>query len=57
MARISKVPVDRHDGKASLVPRHVTVVRVRVLRVQVESVERLRECIKSRDRASSSEKL
>ena|ERR1700730_14941910 len=46
MARISKVPVERHDGKASLVPRHVIVVRVPSFAFRFESVERLRECIK-----------
>jgi hypothetical protein len=46
MARISKVPVERHDGKASLVPRHVIVVRVASFAFRFESVERLRECIK-----------
>src|ERR1700730_10706298 len=46
MARISKVPVERHDGKASLVPRHVIVVRVPSFAFRFETVERLRECIK-----------
>jgi hypothetical protein len=46
MARISKVSVERHDGKASLLPRHVIVVRVASFAFRFESVERLRECIK-----------
>jgi len=46
MARISKLPVERHDGKASLVPEHVIVVRVASFVFRFESVERLRECIK-----------
>jgi len=45
MARISKLPVERHDGKASLVPEHVIVVRVASFVFRFESVERLRECI------------
>jgi hypothetical protein len=46
MARISKVPVERHDGKATLVPQHVIVVRVASFAFRFEGVERLRECIK-----------
>ncbi|SRR6266550_7960943 len=46
MARISKIPVERHDGKASLVLEHVIVVRVASFVFRFESVERLRECIK-----------
>jgi len=46
MARISKVPVKRHDGKATLAPRHVIVVRVASFAFRFETVERLRECIK-----------
>jgi hypothetical protein len=45
MARISKLPVERHDGKASLVPEHVIVVRVASFVFRFESVERVRECI------------
>ena len=45
MARISKLPVERHDGKASLIPKHVIVVRVASFAFRFESVERLRECI------------
>ena len=45
MARISKVSVERHDGKASLLPRHEIVVRVASFTFRFESVERLRECI------------
>jgi hypothetical protein len=46
MARISKVVVDRQDGKTSLLPCHVIVVRVASFAFRFESVERLRECIK-----------
>ena len=46
MVRISKVQVERHDGKASLVPRHVIVVRVASFAFRFDSVERLRECVK-----------
>ncbi len=40
MARISKVPVEGQDGKASLLPRHVIVVRVASFAFRFESVER-----------------
>jgi hypothetical protein len=46
MARISKVPISRQDGKASLSPRHIIVVQVASFAFRFESVERLRECIK-----------
>ena len=46
MARISKELVKRHDGKASLDPRYVIVVRVASFAFRFETVERLRECIK-----------
>jgi hypothetical protein len=46
MARISKLSVERHDGKASLIPQRVIVVRVASFAFWFESVERLRECIK-----------
>jgi hypothetical protein len=46
MARISKVLIERQDGKASLLPRHVIVVRVASFAFRFENVERLRECIK-----------
>ena len=45
MARISKDLVERHDGKASLAPRHVIVVRVASFVFRFATVERLRECI------------
>jgi hypothetical protein len=44
MARISKISVEGHGGKASLIPRHVIVVRVASFAFRFESVERLREC-------------
>jgi hypothetical protein len=50
MARILKVPVERHDGKASLLPRHVIVVRVASFAFRFESVERSRKCIKYYER-------
>jgi hypothetical protein len=46
MARISKELVKKHDGKASLAPQHVIVVRVASFAFRFETVERLRECIK-----------
>jgi len=46
MARISKELVKRHDGKASLAPQHVIVVRVASFAFRFETVERLRERIK-----------
>jgi len=46
MARISKKLVKRCDGKASLAPRHVIVVRVASFAFRFETVERLRKCIK-----------
>jgi hypothetical protein len=46
MARISKVRVKRHDGRASLLPRHVIVVRVTSFAFRFHGLERLRECIK-----------
>jgi hypothetical protein len=45
MARISKIPVTIPDGKASLLPRYVIVVRVASFAFRFENVERLRECI------------
>ena len=46
MARISKDLVERQDGKASLAPRHVIVVRVGSFVFRFATVERLRKCIK-----------
>jgi hypothetical protein len=46
MARISRQLVKRSDGKASLAPRNVIVVRVASFAFRFETVERLRECIK-----------
>jgi hypothetical protein len=46
MPRISKVPVERHDGKASLLPQYVIVVRVASFAFRFENVERLRECMR-----------
>jgi hypothetical protein len=45
MARISKELVKRRDGKASLVPQHVIVVRVASFAFRFATVEQLRECI------------
>ena len=45
MARISKERVKRRDGKASLAPQHVIVVRVASFSFRFDTVERLRECI------------
>ncbi|MGB6803364.1 MAG: hypothetical protein WBE31_13950, partial [Candidatus Sulfotelmatobacter sp.] len=46
MARISKEPLTRQDGKASLTPRHVIVVRVTSFALRFRNIEQLRECIK-----------
>ena len=46
MARISKEALKRLDGKASLLPRHVIVVRVASFTFRFGTVEQLRECIK-----------
>ena len=46
MARISKELSERGDRRASLVPRHVIVVRVASFAFRFETVQRLRECIK-----------
>jgi hypothetical protein len=45
MARISKEPLKRYDGKASLAPRHVIVVRVASFTFRFATIEQLRECI------------
>lgn len=45
MARISKEPLKRCDGKASLAPRHVIVVRVVSFTFRFRTVKQLRECI------------
>jgi hypothetical protein len=45
MARISRELIKEHDGKASLDPRHVIVVRVASFAFRFETVEHLRECI------------
>lgn len=46
MARVSKEPIEREDGRKRLLPRHVIVVRVASFAFKFESIERLRECIK-----------
>ena len=46
MARISKELVKKSDGRASLAPQHVIVVRVASFAFRFATVERLRECIK-----------
>jgi hypothetical protein len=45
MARISKEPIKWLNGTASLLPRHVIVVRVASFAFRFESIQRLRECI------------
>jgi hypothetical protein len=45
MARISKEAIKRLDGKASLLPRHVIVVRVASFAFRFETVEQLRKCL------------
>jgi hypothetical protein len=46
MARVSKEPLKRSDGKASLAPRYVIVVRVVSFTFRFGTIEQLRECIK-----------
>jgi hypothetical protein len=45
MARISKIRDEGHDGKASLLPRHVILFRVASFAFRFETIERLRECV------------
>ena len=45
MARISKEPLKRADGKANLLPRHTIVVRVASFTFRFGTKEQLRECI------------
>jgi hypothetical protein len=45
MARISKELLERHDGQASLAPRHLIVVRVASFTFSFKTVQQLRECI------------
>jgi len=45
MARISKEPITWLDGTASLLPRHVIVVRVASFTFRFGSIEQLRECL------------
>jgi len=45
MARISKEPIKWLDGTASLLPRHVIVVRVASFAFRFASIQQLRECI------------
>jgi len=44
--KISKLPVERDDGKASLEPRHLIVIRVASFAFRCETVGQLRECLK-----------
>jgi hypothetical protein len=46
MARISKEPLKWLDGSASLIPRHVIVVRVASFTFRFGTIEQLRECLK-----------
>jgi hypothetical protein len=45
MARISKEPIKWLDGTATLLPRHVIVVRVASFAFRFGSIQQLRECI------------
>ena len=45
MARISKEPIKWLDGTASLLPRHVIVVRVASFTFRFGSIQQLRECL------------
>lgn len=44
MARISKEPLKRLDGKRRLAPRHVIIVRVASFTFRFGTVEQLRKC-------------
>jgi len=46
MARISKEPLKRLDGKQSLLPRYVIAVRVASFTFRFVSIEQLRECLR-----------
>ncbi len=46
MARISKEPLKRLDGKGSLLPRQNILVHVASFTFRFGTVEQLRECIK-----------
>src|ERR1700722_1561183 len=46
MARISKEPIKRLDGKASLLPRYVIVVKVVSFTFRFGSIKQLRECLR-----------
>jgi hypothetical protein len=45
MAQISREPARRLDGKASLLPRNVVIVRVASFTFKFQTVEQLRECL------------
>jgi hypothetical protein len=45
MARITKEPIEWLDGAASLIPRHMIVVRVVSFTFRFGTVEQLRKCI------------
>jgi hypothetical protein len=53
MARVFRLSVERHDGKANLIPLRVIVVSVASFAFRFESVESLRECIKYYERNAS----
>jgi hypothetical protein len=46
MAKISREPVKRLDGKASLLPRHDMIVRVASFTFRFGNIEQLRACIR-----------
>jgi hypothetical protein len=46
MARLSKTPIQEHNGKANLAPRNLIVVRVASFAFRFESADRLRACLK-----------
>jgi hypothetical protein len=50
MARISKEPLKRADGKANLLPRHTIVVRVSSFTFRFGTEEQLRACIEYYER-------
>ncbi len=50
MARISKEPIKWLDGTASLLPRHVIVVRVASFTFRFSTLEEFRECLQYYER-------
>lgn len=45
MPRISRIPVEQHNGKANLAPRNLIVVRVASFVFRFENADQLRACL------------